>query len=203
MRSKDTDKMNQMVCFINDCYFKEQYVPTVQEIADYMGMAKGNTQKYLQEMAERDMITLGGGWKSIKTKRMLKDSTKIYKAPIVGSVACGTPMFADENIEGFITLSTDLLGPGEFFGLWAKGKSMINADIHPGDLVIVRSQDYAEDGDIVVALCNGEDATLKRFFRDPEHKGFRLHPENDEMEDMFYKKVAIQGVAVKVLKDVH
>ena len=112
-------------------------------------------------------------------------------------------MFAEENIEGFIALSKDMLGPGEFFGLWAKGESMINADIYPGDLVIIRSQDYAEDGDIVVALCNNEDATLKRFFRDTKRKGYRLHPENDEMEDMFFKKLTIQGVAVKVLKDIH
>jgi len=203
VRSKDTDKMNQIVDYINQCYFKEQFVPTVQEIADFMGMAKGNTQKYLQEMAEREMITLGNGWKSVKTVRMLKDSTKIYKAPILGQISCGTPIFAEENIESFITLSTELLGQGEFFGLWAHGDSMINADIYDGDLVIVRKQDYFEDGDIVVALCNGENATLKRIYKDNDRKGYVLHPENDNMKDMFFKKVLVQGKAVKVLKNVH
>ena len=202
VRSKDKDKMNEIVNFINRCYFKESYVPTIQEIADHMGMAKGNAQRYLQEMAERDMIELGTGWKSVKTNRMLKDCREIYKTPILGSIACGSPLDAEENIESFITLSRDLLGPGEFFGLWAHGDSMINADISDGDLVIVRVQNDADDGDIVVALCDGEKATLKRFYRDDERQCIRLHPENDEMEDMYYQNVQIQGIAVKVLKNI-
>ena len=77
---------------------------------------------------------------------------------------------------------------------------MINAGISDGDLVVVRQQETAEEGQIVVALIDNE-ATLKRYYLDKRHKRIRLHPENDKMEDMFYKTISIQGVAVKVIKD--
>ncbi|MBO4695428.1 MAG: repressor LexA, partial [Clostridia bacterium] len=79
--------------------------------------------------------------------------------------------------------------------------SMINADIQDGDLVLVREQSDANEGDIVVALINDE-TTLKRFFVDKKKKKARLHPENNEMEDMFFDSIEIQGVATKVLKDI-
>ena len=77
---------------------------------------------------------------------------------------------------------------------------MINAGISDGDLVVVRQQETAEEGQIVVALIDNE-ATLKRYYLDNRRKCVRLHPENDKMEDMFYKTISIQGVAVKVIKD--
>ena len=78
---------------------------------------------------------------------------------------------------------------------------MIGANIDDGDLVIVRQQDTAKEGEIVVALVNDE-ATLKRFYIDKKRKKIRLHPENPELSDMFFDKVDIQGVAIKVIKDV-
>ena len=122
--------------------------------------------------------------------------------PIVGEVACGTPILAEENIECFVTFSRELLGSGKFFILRAKGESMINAGIEDGDLVIVRQQDTAEEGQIVVALIENE-ATLKRYYTDKKQNKIRLHPENDEMKDMFFDMISIQGVAVKILKDIH
>ena len=77
---------------------------------------------------------------------------------------------------------------------------MINASIEDGDYVIIRKQDYADEGQIVVAMVNNGDCTLKRYFIDRKKKKVRLHPENDSMEDMFYSEVVIQGVAVKVIK---
>ena len=77
---------------------------------------------------------------------------------------------------------------------------MINAGIDNGDFVFIRQQDTAEEGQIVVALI-GNEATLKRYYLDRKRKQVRLHPENDNMEDMFFKKIQIQGVAVKVMKD--
>ena len=77
---------------------------------------------------------------------------------------------------------------------------MKNAGINTGDYVIVRQQDYADEGQIVVALT-GDEATLKRYYIDKDKKMIRLHPENETMEDMFFDSISIQGVAVKVLKD--
>ena len=90
---------------------------------------------------------------------------------------------------------------GEFFLLRTDGDSMINAGISIGDRVLIRKQYYAETGQIVAALVEGENATLKRYYPEPEQLRIRLHPENDELEDMYFDDVLIQGVAVKVIKD--
>jgi len=201
MRKKDVDKMNRIVDYINEQYFKNNTVPTIQEIARAMEMCQSNVQSYLYEMQNRGLVTMQGGWKGVRTKRMEKDTQRNCKIAILGRIACGDPLFAEENIEGFVTLSMDLLGHGDFFALWAKGDSMINAGISDGDLVLVRQQETAENGQIVVALCNDENATLKRFYK--ENGIIRLHPENDEMQDMYFDDVQIQGVAVKVMKNLN
>ena len=201
MRKKDTDKMNRIVDYINEQYFKNNTVPTIQEIARAMDMCQSNVQSYLYEMQDRGLVTMQGGWEGVRTKRMEKDTQRNCKIAIRGRIACGDPLFAEENIEGFVTLSMDLLGHGDFFALWAKGDSMLNAGISDGDLVLVRQQETAENGQIVVALCNEENATLKRFYK--ENGIIRLHPENDEMQDMYFDDVQIQGVAVKVMKNLY
>lgn len=201
MRSKNSDKMVRIVEYINDKYFTENYVPTMQEIADYMGMSKGNVSDYLKEMASLGMIDLNGGWRSISTNKIDKVLSDISRVPIVGSIACGTPMLAEENIESYLTISGSFLGTGKFFALRASGNSMINANICDGDIVIVRQQNNANEGQIVVALIE-DAATLKRYFKDSKKRKIRLHPENEQMEDMYFSKVDIQGVVIKVIKDV-
>jgi len=201
MRSKDINKMNGILRFIDESYDTQGYAPTVQEIADAMGMCPSNVQSYLKEMEARNLLSVSGGWRGVRTKRMEKDSVGNDKVAVIGRIACGEPLFAEQNIDGFITLSSDLLGSGSFFALKAKGDSMINAGISDGDLVIVRVQNTADNGQIVAALIDGENATLKRFFRDGNGRVV-LHPENDTMSDMIFDDIKIQGVAVKIIKDV-
>ena len=109
-------------------------------------------------------------------------------------------MLAEENIESYLTVSSSFLGQGTYFALKAHGNSMINANIKDGDFVIVRKQNTAEEGEIIVALID-DSATLKRFFKDEKKRKIRLHPENDEMQDMYFDKVEIQGVVKKIVKD--
>ena len=97
-------------------------------------------------------------------------------------------------------LPVALFGRGQFFILRANGASMIEADINDGDLVLIRQQNYADEGQIVVALMDDE-ATLKRYYPEPENQRIRLHPENSQMDDIYVSDCIIQGVAVKVLKD--
>ena len=120
--------------------------------------------------------------------------------PVVGSIACGTPLLAEENIEKYLPIPTEFLGNGKYFILRANGDSMIKANIEDGDYVIIKQQETAEVGQIIVALINDE-ATLKRYYLDDKRQKVRLHPENDEMQDMYFKNVIIQGIAVKVIKD--
>ena len=192
---------NAIIDFINNYYLENNCVPTLQEIADAVHLNKSNISRNLQAMKERGLIEVSGGWRGVKTKKIAKILSDAVRIPVVGSIACGTPMLAEENIESYIPISISILGAGTFFALRAKGNSMINANICDGDFVIVKQQNTAEEGQIVVALIDDE-ATLKRFYIDKKERKIRLHPENDEMEDMFFDKVDIQGVAVKVIKDI-
>ena len=121
--------------------------------------------------------------------------------PILGEVACGLPRYAEENIEEYIPLPKAYIGQGNYYLLRAKGDSMVEIGIDDGDLVLVRQESTAEPGQVVVALIE-EEATLKRFFPEPERNRIRLHPENQEMNDIFVDACEIQGIAVKVIKDI-
>lgn len=131
--------------------------------------------------------------------KQVKESTELV--PLLGNVACGVPKFAEGNIEEYVRLPISLFGRGDFFLLRASGDSMIEAGIDDGDLVLIRQQDTADPGQIVVALMEDE-ATLKRFYPEPGRHRVRLHPENRRMKDIVVENCIIQGVAVKVLKDV-
>ncbi|MBQ3802604.1 MAG: repressor LexA, partial [Oscillospiraceae bacterium] len=126
------------------------------------------------------------------------DALGSFRAPVVGTVACGLPILAEENIEEYVRLPAALFGRGSFFILRAHGDSMINAGIADGDLVLVRLQDTADYNQIVVALIDDE-ATLKRFR--PEGDRVVLHAENPNYDDIVVDRCAVQGVAVKVIKD--
>ena len=202
MRSKNENTINAIVEFINEKYFTENYVPSMQEIADNIGISKGAVSKYVTYMEERGLLNKSGSHYGITTPKMLKVQKSVQYIPVVGDIACGTPILAEQNIETYLTISNDFLGSGTFFVLKAKGESMINAGIEDGDLVIIRQQSTAEEGQIVVAMTEDDECTLKRYYKDTKNKKIRLHPENDAMQDMYYDNIQIQGIAVKVVKDI-
>lgn len=200
MRSKNSELMNNIVEFINREYLDNGRTPTMQEIATALGISKGCVSKYVAEMQEKGMLENNGSCRGVRTKMMEKIQQAVEYLPVVGSIACGTPMLAEQNIETYLPIPTDFLGAGSYFILKAYGESMINAGIDDGDMVIVRKQETAEEGQIIVALIDGE-TTLKRYYLDEKRKRIRLHPENDGMDDMYFKRVDIQGIAIKVIKD--
>lgn len=127
---------------------------------------------------------------------------------LVGQCACGQPILAEENIEGTFSLPEDLLGKGEYFMLRAIGSSMIDAGIFDKDYMFVRKQENAEEGQIVIALVDGQDATAKRFYR--RNGKIILHPENDTeidgkriYEDIVVDNCEIVGVVTNVWHSVH
>ena len=133
--------------------------------------------------------------KHIKTKNIF---------PVYGDISCGYPRFLDDEIESYLEIPESMIGQGEFFVLRAKGDSMIGADINNGDLVLVRKQSYAEDGQIVVAFTDeyDEEVVLKRYFELKDKKLYKLHPENPDYDDIIVGKCAVIGVAIKILKDI-
>lgn len=196
MRSKNKALMTSIEQFVRS--FTDNYgiSPTMQEVADGVGVSKTTIHRYISQMCEDGTIGFSG-WRTMKTT---KTKTQAISVPVLGEIACGIPKFAEENIEEYVRLPVALFGQGQFYILRAYGDSMVEAGIDDGDLVLIRQQDTAEEGQIVVALI-GEEATLKRFYLEPENHRIRLHPENSHMADIFVDRCEVQGVAVKVLKD--
>ena len=128
-----------------------------------------------------------------------KANAEVVLTPVLGSISCGEPEYAEENFESYVALPTALFGSGEFFLLRARGYSMVEAGIEPGDLVVIKKQNTADEGDIIVALVDNE-TTLKRFYIDHEKGCIRLHPENSTMEDIYTDRCYVQGVAQQVIK---
>ncbi len=196
MRSKDKALLAAIEKYICDFTDSNSVSPTIQEIADGVGVSKTTAYRYITKLSEDGVISYSGA-RSISTT---KDKAQMLRVPLLGRIACGIPKFAEENIEEYIRLPVSLIGKGDFFVLTAYGDSMIDAGVEDGDLVVIRKQNYADRGQIVVALMEDE-ATLKRFYPEPENHRVRLHPENSRMEDIYVDNCEIQGVAVKVLKD--
>ena len=199
MRSMDSDYFNRLEQFIDNYMDEHGRSPTTREIAAGTGRALSTVHKYLSRMREDGVLDYSGH-RNITTRRKRISARESVKVPILGAVSCGLPKFAEENIEEYVQLPVALFGQGPFFLLRANGESMIEAGIDDGTLVLVRQQDYASPGQIVVALV-GDEATLKRYYPEPEHNRICLHPENKSMDDIYVSSCAIQGVAVKVLKD--
>lgn len=200
MRSKNKELMTKMLNFIDSEYQKNGLAPTLREIASEFNITSACVSHYVTEMKEKGLIQSNGKSRGIKTSKIQSMINEVSYLPVVGSIACGTPLLAEENIEKYLPIPTEFLGNGKYFILRANGDSMIKANIEDGDYVIIKQQETAEVGQIIVALINNE-ATLKRYYLDDKRQKVRLHPENDEMQDMYFKNVIIQGIAVKVIKD--
>lgn len=201
MRHKSRELMEQIEECINEEYCRTGVIPTMQSIADILHISKGSVSKYIAEMRRRGMVEQDGSFRTVKTPAIRKMQGDIAYIPIVGSISCGKPLFAEENIETYLPMPKDLLGSGKFFILTANGDSMIEAGIEDGDYVIVRKQETANSGQIVVALIEDE-TTLKRIYYDDTNRRICLHPENEKLKDMYFEHVDIQGIAVKVIKNV-
>ena len=139
-------------------------------------------------------------YSGVRNIRAAKYDPRSARANKLGEIACGIPKLAEENVEEYVKLPVSLFGEGPFYLLNAYGDSMTEAGIDDGDMVLVRQQDTAEPGQIVVALI-GDEATLKRYYPEPENHRIRLHPENKTMTDYYTDHCEIQGVAVSVFKD--
>lgn len=196
MRSKDKTLMATIEKFVSDYTDSNGISPTMQEVADGVGSSKATVQRYIAQLCDDGILDYSG----YRTMTSTKTKAAATRVPVLGTIACGIPKFAEENIEEYVRLPVALFGKGNFFILRAYGDSMIEAGIDNGDLVLIRQQNYADEGQIVVALMEDE-ATLKRFYPEPKKHRIRLHPENSHMDDIYVDNCEIQGVAVKVLKD--
>lgn len=197
MRSKSRELMKAICQYAEQYYLQTGISPSTTKIADAVGVSRGTAYKYLVAMNDNGMIEYDG--KNIQTDVTRKFNTETSQTAIVGSVPCGSLQYEEENIEEYISLPTAIFGKGDFYILHASGNSMIDAGIDDGDLVVIRKQNYASDGDIVVALVENQN-TLKTFYRDEQSRKIILHPENKSMDDIVVDDCYIQGIACHVIK---
>ena len=205
MRQKNDERKMDVYRFVTEFMKEHGVCPTTQEIGDSLGMAKSTVSKYMNRLMDDGFIEKYGRYQTVLTDSPVLPSDYVMM-PVVGSIACGQPILAIEDVEEYIPINVGLLGYGEYFGLIARGDSMIDAGICDGDTVYVRKQSTAIDGEIVVAMVEDEfsdgwSATLKRFYRDMKNNRYILHPENSALEDIIVEKVHVVGVAVRVLKN--
>ena len=208
-----TKRQQEIFDFIRKYSAKYGYPPTVRDIGKAVGLASSSTvhahlanlekigllrrdpsKPRAIELLDRVDRAVGGAVESA-----LRGIARPESLPLLGSVAAGAPALAEENIEDYISVPEVAGGGDGQYLLRIRGDSMKDAGILEGDYVVVHSQDTAQDGDIVVALL-GEEATVKRFFKEADH--IRLQPENETMEPIRSKEVKVLGRVVGLLRGV-
>ena len=157
MRTKDSGLLNDIKMFVNDYCDNNGYGPSALEVSTEFGISKATAHRYLQTLEGEGKLARGRyGYES----NAFADNRSMRSVAILGAVPCGPLTEVEEYVEGYVRLPESLIGHGKFFLLTASGNSMVGAGIQDGDLVLIRQQETAEIGDIVVALVDNE-VTLK------------------------------------------
>ncbi|ASS75305.1 repressor LexA [Tumebacillus algifaecis] len=204
---KLSKRQQEIMEFIKREVKDKGYPPSVREIGEAVGLASSSTvHGHLARLEQKGLIRRDPTKPraiEVLDEDQATDSRFEYStvmAPIVGRVTAGLPITAIENVEDYFPLPTRFVGDSNVFLLNVVGESMIDAGIYDGDLVIVRQQATAHNGEIVVAMTEDDEATVKRFYREADH--IRLQPENPTMEAMHYRNVTILGKVVGVFRGI-
>ena len=195
-----TTRQKQILEYIRDCVHKYGYPPSVREICQSVGLSSTSTvHGYLHRLEELGFIRRDPA--KNRTIELLNEgswrSKKIVPLPLIGQVRAGQPVFAEEYIEDVYPFPADIIGNDDCFMLTVRGDSMIQAGIFDGDYLIVRRQDTAENGDIVVAMIDDE-ATVKRYFLEKDR--VRLQPENPDYEPIYTRNCKILGKVTNLFR---
>lgn len=189
------DKSEIVFEFIQKFISDNGYSPTVREICKACDLKSTATAfTYINQLTKRGVLN-----KADKKNRAVSLKQNVTTVPLIGTVAAGQPIFATENYEDFYTIPGNFFSGENLFMLNVQGDSMINIGMFEGDKIVVRKQDYADNGDIVVALVE-DSATVKRFFK--RDGKIVLHPENDNMQDFIFDNVTILGKVVGLMRNI-
>ena len=191
-------KLDTVFEFITNYTDENGFPPTVREICSELHIKSTATAyDYINRLKEMGRLQKTAG----KKRAVAVANTNTVRVPLIGTVTAGTPILAAENYEGYYTLPTAEFQGDDLFLLTVKGDSMIEAGIFNGDKIVVKKQETAENGDIVVAMFDDgieEGATVKRFFR--RDGKFILHPENSALSDYVLDTVTILGKVIGLLR---
>jgi repressor LexA len=199
------ERLRRILTVIRDAAVKYGYAPSTREMADALGMSASTVSRHLRTLEEHGFLRRGRGVARPVDIRMFLEpaaagrSDDTVGVPLVGTIAAGTPILADEHAEELLNLPRDLVGRGTLFSLRVRGDSMIDAAICDGDIVVIRQQSEAWNGDIVAAMID-EEATVKVFRRRGGH--VFLEPRNPAYEPIPGDDAVILGKVVSVLRRV-
>jgi SOS regulatory protein LexA len=205
--SRISNRQQAILEFIKREVREKGYPPSVREIGEAVGLASSSTvHGHLDRLEKKGLIRRDPT--KPRAIEILDDENEeqlpfplaVTRVPVVGKVTAGAPITATENIEEYFPLPAHFTGDHEVFMLTVKGDSMIEAGIHDGDYVIVRQQQTAENGDIVVAMTEDDEATVKTFYKERDH--IRLQPENPTMEPIRLKHVTILGKVIGLFRSI-
>ena len=200
-QGKITAKQEEILEYIKETILKKGYPPAVREICEAVHLkSTSSVHSHLSTLEEKGFIRRDPT--KPRTIEILDDTfnfnrREMTNVPVVGAVAAGQPLLAEQNIEDYFPIPVELLPNADTFMLRVKGDSMINAGILDGDQIIVEQTPSAQNGDIVVALLE-DSATVKRFYREDGH--YRLQPENDYMDPIIVDHVDIQGKVIELFR---
>jgi repressor LexA len=204
-----TGRQQEIWKFLTDYVDEHGYPPTVREIGEAVGLASPSTvHAHLANLERAGLIKRDPTKpRALELRRDPKPAAAtaaadVHRLPLMGEIAAGGPLLADQNVENYLAVPEPLARGGDEFLLRVKGDSMVNAGILDGDIVVVRREQTARDGEIVVALAGqdetADEATVKRFFR--ENGRVRLQPENDAFEPIYAEHVEVLGVVTGVFR---
>ncbi|WP_042161895.1 transcriptional repressor LexA [Paenibacillus gorillae] len=205
--SKISNRQQSILEFIKNEVREKGYPPSVREIGEAVGLASSSTVHGHLDRLEKKGLIRRDPTKPRAIEILDQEDVdgiirpSVAQVPVVGKVTAGVPITATENIEEYFPISTQFVGDDDVFILNVIGESMIEAGIHNGDYVIVRQQPSANNGDIVVAMTEEDEATVKRFYREKDH--IRLQPENSSMEPIRLRSVTILGKVIGLFRDIH
>lgn len=200
-QGKITDKQREILEYIKEMILKKGYPPAVREICEAVHLKSTSSVHSHLESLEKNGYIRRDPTKP-RTIEILDDDfaltrREVVNVPVIGTVAAGTPILAEQNIEDYLPIPAEMLPNKEVFMLKVKGSSMIEAGIYSGDKVIVAKQPDAENGDKVVALVD-DSATVKTFYKENGH--FRLQPENSTMDPIILDHVEILGKVIGLFR---
>jgi len=195
------DTQEKILAYIQAEIRSRGYAPSVREIGEAVGLKSTSTvHGHLMRLEKKGLLhrdAMKPRAMGVLSNEQSESYSSVCRLPVVGRVAAGIPILAEENTEELMTLPSDFVGDGEHFILRVRGESMIQAGIFNDDYIVVKKQPNANNGEIVVALVEDE-ATVKRFFKENGH--FRLQPENDAMEPIIVPSVTILGKVVSLFR---